>query len=93
MNFGTTISSTYGLTYVRTLFDCHFEAKQCTSSTQIYKEISVYYTSNFLGMRDGLGPGNELFLYCRNCDSRAVVVVAHFDPHLAGSYLARQKDS
>ena len=31
--------------------------------------------------------GNALFLHCRNCDSLAVVAVAHFDPHLAGHYL------
>ena len=29
-----------------------------------------------------------LFLHCRNCDSLAVVAVAHFDPHLAGCHLA-----
>ena len=29
-----------------------------------------------------------LFLHCRNCDSLAVVVVAHFDPHLPGRHLA-----
>ena len=26
--------------------------------------------------------------HCRNCDSLPVVVVAHFDPHLAGCHLA-----
>ena len=36
----------------------------------------------------GKGWGNALFLHCRNCDSLAVVVVAHFDPHLAGRHLA-----
>ena len=30
---------------------------------------------------------NAQFLYCRNCDSLAVVAVAHFDPYLAGRHL------
>ena len=29
-----------------------------------------------------------LFLHCRNCDSLAVVAVAHFDPHLASRHLS-----
>ena len=29
-----------------------------------------------------------LGLYCQNCDSLAVVVVAHVDPRLAGRHLA-----
>ena len=29
-----------------------------------------------------------LFLHCRDCDLLAVVVVTHFDPHLAGLHLA-----
>ena len=38
-------------------------------------------------VREG-GEATKLFLHCRNCDSLAVVVVAHFDPHLAGCHLA-----
>ena len=38
------------------------------------------------GERDG--GVNALFLHCRNCDSLAVVVVAHSDPHLADHHLA-----
>ena len=34
------------------------------------------------------GLGNTLFLHCQDCDSLVVVVVAHFDPHLAGRCLA-----
>ena len=29
-----------------------------------------------------------LFLHCRNCDSLAIVAVAHFNPHLNGRHLA-----
>ena len=29
-----------------------------------------------------------MFLHCQNCDFLAVVVVANFDPHLAGRHLA-----
>ena len=31
---------------------------------------------------------NALFLHCQNCDLLAVVVAAHFHPHLAGRHLA-----
>ena len=34
------------------------------------------------------GSGNRPFLHCQNCDSLAVVVVAHFHPHLTGRHLA-----
>ena len=40
------------------------------------------------GGGEGGGGVNALFLHCRNCDSLAVVVVAHFDPHLADHHLA-----
>ena len=33
------------------------------------------------------GRGNALFLHCQDCDSLAVVVVAHFNSHLAGRHL------
>ena len=29
-----------------------------------------------------------LFLHCQNCDSLAVVAVAHFGPYLTGHHLA-----
>ena len=34
------------------------------------------------------GLRGEATRYCQNCDSLAVVVVAHFDPGLAGCHLA-----
>ena len=34
------------------------------------------------------GRDNALFLYCPNCDSLAVVVVAHFHSDLAGRIVA-----
>ena len=37
---------------------------------------------------EGRRRGNALFLHCRNCDSLAVVAVAHIDFHLAGRHLA-----
>ena len=33
------------------------------------------------------GRGNALFLHCQDCGSLAVVVVAHFNSHLAGRHL------
>ena len=39
------------------------------------------------------GWGNVLVLHCWNCDSLAVIVVAHFDTRLAGRHLSGHKES
>ena len=53
----------------------------------IFTGLHGYQTTPGLSTNQGerRGRGNELFLPCRNSDSLAVVVVvAYFDPYLAG---------
>ena len=45
--------------------------------------MQSYILHIYQGERD-----NALFLHCRNSDSLAVFLVAHFDPHMADRHLA-----
>ena len=54
-----------------------------------YQRLDVMLHSSHMSRQDERkGRGNARFLHCRNCDSLAVVAVAHFDPHLASRHLA-----